>query len=31
MAIGLAPFINSSIIMQLLGSVVPQLEQLREQ
>ncbi|HOG15416.1 MAG TPA: preprotein translocase subunit SecY [Candidatus Absconditabacterales bacterium] len=30
-AIGLAPFINSSIIMQLLGSVVPQLEQLREQ
>ena len=30
-AIGLAPFINSSIIMQLLGSVVPQLEQLKEQ
>jgi preprotein translocase subunit SecY len=30
-AIGLAPFINASIIMQLLGSVVPALEQLSEQ
>ena len=30
-AVGLAPFINSSIIMQLLGAVVPQLEQLKEQ
>lgn len=30
-AIGLAPFINASIIMQLLGSVVPKLEQLSEQ
>lgn len=30
-AIGLAPFINASIIMQLLGSVVPQLEELSEQ
>ena len=30
-AVGLAPFINASIIMQLLGSVVPQLEELTEQ
>ncbi|HKL43827.1 MAG TPA: preprotein translocase subunit SecY [Candidatus Absconditabacterales bacterium] len=30
-AIGLAPFINASIIMQLLGSVVPKLEELSEQ
>ncbi len=30
-AIGLAPFINASIIMQLLGSVVPKLEELTEQ
>jgi len=30
-AIGLAPFINASIIMQLLWSVVPKLEQLTEQ
>lgn len=30
-AIGLAPFINASIIMQLLWSVVPYLEQLTEQ
>ena len=30
-AIGLAPFINASIIMQLLWSVVPHLEQLTEQ
>ena len=30
-AVGLAPFINSSIIMHLLGAVVPQLEQLKEQ
>lgn len=29
--IGLAPFINASIIMQLLWAVVPQLEQLTEQ
>lgn len=29
-AVGLAPFINASIIMQLLGSVVPKLEQLTE-
>lgn len=28
---GLAPFINASIIMQLLGSVVPKLEELTEQ
>jgi len=30
-AVGLAPFINASIIMQLLGSVVPKLEELTEQ
>ena len=30
-AVWLAPFINASIIMQLLGSVVPQLEELTEQ
>ena len=30
-AVGLAPFINASIIMQLLGSVVPHLEELTEQ
>ncbi len=30
-AVGLAPFINASIIMQLLGSVVPSLEELTEQ
>ena len=30
-AVGLAPFINASIIMQLLGSVVPALEELTEQ
>lgn len=30
-AVGLAPFINASIIMQLLGSVVPRLEELTEQ
>jgi preprotein translocase subunit SecY len=30
-AIWLAPFINASIIMQLLGSVVPKLEELTEQ
>ena len=30
-AIGLAPFINASIIMQLLWSVLPKLEQLTEQ
>jgi len=30
-AIGLAPFINASIIMQLLWSVIPKLEQLTEQ
>lgn len=30
-AIGLGPFINASIIMQLLGSVVPKLEELSEQ
>ncbi len=29
-AVGLAPFINASIIMQLLGSVVPKLEELTE-
>ncbi|HCY21514.1 TPA: hypothetical protein DIC40_06805 [Patescibacteria group bacterium] len=30
-AIGLAPYINASIIMQLMGSVVPKLEELTEQ
>lgn len=30
-AVGLAPFINASIIMQLLGSVLPKLEELTEQ
>lgn len=30
-AVGLAPFINASIIMQLLGSVIPKLEELTEQ
>lgn len=30
-AVGLIPFINASIIMQLLGSVVPALEELQEQ
>lgn len=30
-ALGLAPYINASIIMQLLGSVVPQLQELTEQ
>lgn len=30
-AIGLSPFINASIILQLLGSVVPKLEELTEQ
>lgn len=30
-ALGLAPFINASIIMQLLGSVVPKIEELTEQ
>ena len=30
-AIGLAPYINASIIMQLMGTVVPKLEELTEQ
>ena len=30
-AIGLAPYINASIIMQLMGSVIPRLEELTEQ
>ncbi|UFX82770.1 preprotein translocase subunit SecY [Candidatus Absconditicoccus praedator] len=30
-AVGLIPFINASIIMQLLAAVVPQLEELKEQ
>jgi len=30
-AVGLAPFINASIILQLLSSVVPHLEELTEQ
>ncbi|MCF7835055.1 preprotein translocase subunit SecY [Candidatus Gracilibacteria bacterium] len=30
-AIGLAPYINASIIMQLMGSVIPKLEELTEQ
>ena len=30
-AVGLAPFINASIILQLLGAVVPHLEELTEQ
>ena len=31
LAVGLAPFINSSIIIQLLWSVIPKLEELQEQ
>lgn len=30
-AIGLAPYINASIIMQLMGTVIPKLEELTEQ
>jgi preprotein translocase subunit SecY len=30
-AVGLAPYINASIMMQLLGSLVPKLEELQEQ
>ena len=30
-AIGLGPYINSSVIFQLLGTVVPKLEELRQQ
>jgi preprotein translocase subunit SecY len=30
-AIGLAPYINASIIMQLMGSVIPKIEELTEQ
>jgi preprotein translocase subunit SecY len=31
LAVGLAPYINASIIMQLMTSVIPQLEELQEQ